>query len=285
MSHSPQKELGHIQIATGSPENDVLTAIIKAQLTGVEYQVALFILRKTWGYIDSKTQHPKKEDWICLDQFVDVTGRTHRGILNAIFSLEERKIIFRRKDGRKVYYGFNKTFHTWSILNSGSVNKSSIISGSSLNSCSDSTELLMNSQLNQSSDTKDNVTKTKITKTTLPIGNDGEAVESKPAIKKRKDIDEIINTMKTVLSLPVLDQSERLNRFAAKRLIDKIVKLCGGDHEKAMRNIFGAIQLAAEDKFWSGKLTSVTALERNFMQIVKSGMKEKQAQASSHLSL
>ena len=161
--NNPQKELGHLKIATGNPENDILTALISAGLSGAQYQIVLFILRKTWGY------EGKKEDWIALEQFVEVTGRTERGVLNAIFDLAGRKIIIREKKGRRVYYSFNKRFHGWSILNSTSVNNNSVkkssVNKTSLNSRSEKTEVLCISRLNKSSDTKENLTKENIQKT------------------------------------------------------------------------------------------------------------------------
>lgn len=153
---NPQTEKGFLPIASGDAANDLLMPLIAAQLTGVEYQIVLLIIRKTYGF-------RKKEDWIALSQFVEFTGRTIQGVCKAISSLEKQRIITRRKDGRRVFYGFNKTFHNWSLLNPSLLNKSLVEITESLNSRLTNTKLPFSPSLNASLDTKDNVTKDTLT--------------------------------------------------------------------------------------------------------------------------
>lgn len=85
----------------------------------------------------------------------------------------------------------------------------------------------------------------------------------------RADINEVILFLKKTMNIPALDGSEKQNRFAAKRLIDKLSKI--KDHESAMANIKAAIQIASIDSFWKTKVTSVRALEQHIITILKSG--------------
>lgn len=265
--NNPQIEDGYMVLATGGKDNDIMSALISADLTAVEYQVVFLIIRKTYGY-------GKKEDWIAPSQFLKLIGRTIQGINKGIRSLEEKGIIGKRIQDGKAVYSFNKSFHKWSIDKDTLRNKRFQKGNKSF---PDRKQVFPSLETHVSS-TKETSTKETITKEIVPKGTNGKA-------EKRQDIDEVIDTMKKVLSLPVLDRSEKMNRYASKRLIDKMVKLCAGDHEKAMRNIKGAIDVASRDPFWSAKLTSVLSLERNIMQIVRGAISDQKTKSSSHLSL
>ena len=54
---NPQKENGYTAIA-----NEVLEQLVKAGLLGSELSMAIFVIRKTWGF-------QKKEDIISFSQF------------------------------------------------------------------------------------------------------------------------------------------------------------------------------------------------------------------------
>lgn len=103
---NPQREKGNRQIA-----NDVYKALIRARLTGAEYQTALFIIDKSWGF-------NKNHDTISYSQIVEMTGLTRRGAINTIKKLEDSRIIVVE---RKVVNGglpfnkylFNKHYDTW----------------------------------------------------------------------------------------------------------------------------------------------------------------------------
>ncbi len=107
---NPQVENGFIKIATGNSENDVLMALIKASLSGTEYQLILTILRKTWGF-------HKKKDWISLTQFEKITGKSRTIIWKSIKKLYNKRIIVKKKNkGKRSIYQFNKNFNEWKTL-------------------------------------------------------------------------------------------------------------------------------------------------------------------------
>lgn len=105
---NPQKEHGHIQLATGSGENDLIMALVRASLHGSEYQVALFVLRKTWGY-------GKKEDRISLSQFQKATGLARSTVCHAINTLVARRVLVAQRRLPITVYSFNKRFDEWVV--------------------------------------------------------------------------------------------------------------------------------------------------------------------------
>lgn len=146
---TPQLENGYVRIA-----NEIVEKLAAAQLTGVEMQIVLIILRKTYGY-------SKKEDWISLGQFVQLTGRTKKGICVAIAALEEKGLIHTRRMTQKTFYSFNKDSSSWKVVYANSlVNTSTLV-----NSRSSASVLPVNRVVNASTHTKDNITKDKLQKT------------------------------------------------------------------------------------------------------------------------
>ena len=103
---NPQRENGNRQIA-----NDVYDALIKAKLSGAEYQIVLFIIGKIWGF-------RKPSDKIAYSQMVKATNLTRRGIIGTVQKLEKKRIVV---VDRKVVNGgspvnkylFNKHYDTW----------------------------------------------------------------------------------------------------------------------------------------------------------------------------
>lgn len=108
MTAIPQTEKGHIKIATGGPDNDILSALVRASLHGAEYQVVLFVIRKTWGF-------NKKEDAISLTQFEKETGLARSTVCRVIKRLVARRILVSRKTLPITTYGFNKLFSQWVV--------------------------------------------------------------------------------------------------------------------------------------------------------------------------
>lgn len=106
----PQLEGGFIQIASGDEQNDILVALVKANLNATEYQAALLVIRKTWGY-------KKKEDWISLTQFEKYTTKSHSTVVESLNSLVRKNILVRKTiQGVRSSYQFNKDFNTWKLL-------------------------------------------------------------------------------------------------------------------------------------------------------------------------
>lgn len=100
-----QIENGHTKIV-----NEVLEQLVKRCLLGSEYQVILFVIRKTWGW-------QKKEDIISLTQFELGTGLSRHTIIDAIKRLESKKILVKRSilGKQQIAYKFNKYHQQWLV--------------------------------------------------------------------------------------------------------------------------------------------------------------------------
>lgn len=106
---NPQQEKGTRRIAT-----DVFNALIKAKLSGCEYQIVLFVINQTWGFRE-------KFDDISITQFMGVTGISRPGTIKTIHKLETKRILY--VDRQLVNhslpvnsYLFNKHYDTWLAL-------------------------------------------------------------------------------------------------------------------------------------------------------------------------
>lgn len=90
--------------------NEVLEKLVRVGLLGSEYQVVLFVIRKTWGW-------RKKEDYISLTQFEQGTGLTRPTIIKTIKNLVLMKILVKGsllgKQGNT--YKFNKYWKEWLV--------------------------------------------------------------------------------------------------------------------------------------------------------------------------
>lgn len=106
-----QKEDGHTAI-----NNEVLEQLVKTPLLASEYQVILFVIRKTWGW-------HKKEDVISFSQFMDGTGLSRGTTNKTLKNLILRKILVRvtRLGKQKISYSFNKYYKTWLVHPTGLV--------------------------------------------------------------------------------------------------------------------------------------------------------------------
>lgn len=106
MTVSPQAENGHTDIA-----NVIVEKFCSYRISGEEWMVLWFILRKTYGW-------HKKEDLISLSQFAVGTGLKRQTVLRAISKLASKKIIavIKNDDSQINLYRFNKDFDQWSPL-------------------------------------------------------------------------------------------------------------------------------------------------------------------------
>jgi phage replication O-like protein O len=106
---SPQKENGYTAIA-----NEIMDALVKYPLPGVQMQCLLFIFRKTYGF-------NKKVDSISLTQFEKATNVDRRHIHRAIKELVKKRLIVTvnsvTKEGTKktTTYRFNKRYKNWLV--------------------------------------------------------------------------------------------------------------------------------------------------------------------------
>ncbi len=97
---SPQLENGYTKIA-----NELLEKIAALPISGSEFRVLLYVMRKTYGW-------GKKSDMISLSQFARGTGLPRRNVIRAIQSLVVKRPLI--KDGST--YKLNKKWHQWLVV-------------------------------------------------------------------------------------------------------------------------------------------------------------------------
>lgn len=101
---SPQKENGFTPIA-----NEILENLVKACLLGSEYQVVLFVLRKTYGW-------NKKQDIISLTQFELGTGLSRPTIVKTLKNVLTKNLLVKTPLPRDKYaFSFNKNYESWVV--------------------------------------------------------------------------------------------------------------------------------------------------------------------------
>lgn len=93
----PQLENGYARIA-----NEILEQLSSTYLSPYEWQVLMFIFRKTYGF-------NKKADWIANSQLVEITKIHKAHISRTIKKLKEKNIV--TQTGNKI--SFNKNFSSW----------------------------------------------------------------------------------------------------------------------------------------------------------------------------
>lgn len=101
---NPQKENGYTAIS-----NEILDALIKTKINSDAWKLALFIIRKTYGF-------NKKQDMIALSQFVLATQLKKSVVCRGLNRLQSMNIIIRIANEECTIYRFNKDFDTWKPL-------------------------------------------------------------------------------------------------------------------------------------------------------------------------
>ncbi len=99
---NPQKELGHIEIA-----NDIVEKLYSIPLSGAEYRVLFFILRKTWGW-------NKKKDRISITQLVTKTTLSRKAVCESLNKLVTKRLLVKEK-GFVNTLQFNKDYDQWLV--------------------------------------------------------------------------------------------------------------------------------------------------------------------------
>lgn len=101
---NPQKENGYTAIA-----NEILERLVNTPLLGSEFQVLLFIIRKTYGY-------RKKADRISLTQFEKGTGLSRPTVVKTLKNLMVRNMVVKiyLPDGKEGYT-FIKDHEKWVV--------------------------------------------------------------------------------------------------------------------------------------------------------------------------
>jgi len=102
---NPQLENGHTRIA-----NEILDALIAANLSGHEFRIALLIIRKTYGF-------QKCEDTVSLSQMMKATGFKKIRCSQVINKLQLQNIVTVTENCNGLYkkYKFNKDLDVWAI--------------------------------------------------------------------------------------------------------------------------------------------------------------------------
>lgn len=111
---NPQIENGYTKIA-----NEIIEAICKTNFNGYQSRLLWAVIRKTYGF-------KKKEAWISLSQFSNLTGLRKQHISRAKKELVARKILV-TSIGYKIK--FNKDYSQWIELPNGVTNHSVTKSG------------------------------------------------------------------------------------------------------------------------------------------------------------
>jgi phage replication O-like protein O len=101
---NPQVKNGYVQLAT-----EIVDALAGIRISGEEMQCLWVVLRKTYGW-------GKKEDWIALSQFVELTGIKKPNIVRALSKLVDKNIVIKKDNTKGVSYGFQKNYLKWKPL-------------------------------------------------------------------------------------------------------------------------------------------------------------------------
>lgn len=218
---NPQKENGHIPIA-----NEIAEWLAYYRLSGQEYQVLWVIWRKTWGW-------HKKEDWIALSQFFDLTKMKKPSIIKALNKLNYKNIISKMANDNGILYRFNKDYSSWKPLAKRLI-VSNLANGVSKKA---------NKSLAKRLPTKDNYTKDTITK------------DNPAATAAGKEINEIISLFKEVNPSYRVLFGNKSQRGAVERML----AIFGREKLEDMINALPAVN---SRQYWP-KSTTPCQLERN----------------------
>ena len=142
---NPQVENGHTKIA-----NEILDHLIAANLSGQEMRIALFVIRKTYGF-------HKTEDFISLSQMMEALGISKIRASQVVNSLVLMKIltVTENINGLTKKYKFNKDFEQWDTVKENINRKGKTKS---------TVKVFRNPPLRKNATTKETITKETITK-------------------------------------------------------------------------------------------------------------------------
>jgi phage replication O-like protein O len=111
---NPQKENGFTPIA-----NEIIEELCRRKLTGREFRVLLFTIRKTYGY-------HKKEDWISLSQYQKGCYLYRSGVCKVLKRLVSYRVLLKLKKG----YMLNKNYDEWGVSPTTLDDLGSVVGGS-----------------------------------------------------------------------------------------------------------------------------------------------------------
>ena len=102
---NPQCEDGYTKIA-----NQIIERLIATALTGSEWSLCMFVIRKTYGY-------KKKTDQISLSQFERECLLSRQTVINCLERLVKANMLV-KVQGKISIYGFQKDYEQWTVDNS-----------------------------------------------------------------------------------------------------------------------------------------------------------------------
>lgn len=226
--------------------NEVLEALAKINLSPYETRVLFVIWRKTYGFIDKTTGLRKKIDWIAGSQISEMTGLDRRHVSRALKGLKEKHVISR--DDNKT--GFSKEF--MKLMSSVEMTKEEMSSVETPPVEMTPTPSRDDKLSSVEGHTKE--TKEIYTKETIPKGIAKSSYGN-------QDINFLISYLKEKLNLPILDETEQMNR----RYCYLALKKFGGlDKMKLL------IETTATNTFWATKITSFKSLYYKGVMIISS---------------
>jgi phage replication O-like protein O len=100
---NPQAENGHTDI-----NHETMEALYSANLSGGEFKIILFVLRKTWGW-------HKKSEIIKTGTLVTETKLSKKVVCESVNKLVTKKLLLLDKKKRKNTYTFNKDHEEWLV--------------------------------------------------------------------------------------------------------------------------------------------------------------------------
>lgn len=101
---SPQLEDGHTRIA-----NELLDKVILFDFSKRQYQVLLFIIRKTYGF-------HKKQDQISYSQIEAATGLDHSAAVKTVSELVSMNVVSKQHGQHSQVIGINKNYMSWVVV-------------------------------------------------------------------------------------------------------------------------------------------------------------------------
>lgn len=229
MNESPQKENGHVDIA-----NEIVEALARTSFSSYESRILWCIFRKTYGW-------QKKEDWISISQFKEMTGLHPSHISRSLKLLIQKKIV--TKGGNKI--AFNKFYSQWCELPKGvNTHHAQKVTKGGLKVTKGG-----NSELPKGAYTIDNPTID--TKQKTIVAKATEAKGPHPGVQA------IIDCM--VRTFGTLDDTKAKNRQYAWLLLKKA--------KMQVQPCLDLIRATSQHDFWKSKVTRVETIYKNAHKI------------------
>lgn len=224
---SPQKENGHTDIA-----NEIMEKLSLTELSGSEFRVCLFILRKTWGW-------HKKEDAISISQIEEGTGLSRKACVESTNKLVTKRLLVKTKNYISTLQ-FNKNYEEWVVT------KRTLGSYHSVTRVVTKRLPKLVTEKQPTKETKETITKEIIPNGIREFGN--------------SQVNECRDYFLKVFQLPKEDGSIKWNRIYWSNLIKA--------SKTGVVGVKWLIDQAHEDEWLRNNITSARALSNNQIKIV-----------------